>query len=1006
METERQALLQFKQGLIDRGDRLASWVPDDRDCCRWAGIVCNNLTGHVLELHLRSPELPAKQLSYAEFEDYMASKLSGKINPSLLGLKHLTYLDLSNNDFQGISIPKFLGSFGGLRHINLSNALFGGEVPPQLGNLSNLQYLDLHHDHWRIGRRLYVESLEWLSDLSLLEHLDLKSVSLKKASNGLQYVNNLPSLVELCLSICQFNQIHPLSHANLSSLAILDLSMNDIENSTIINWVFGLKNLVFLDLSYNGVQGLIPEGLQNMSSLKHLDLCSNDFTSSVPDWLYSFSPLEFLDLRGNHLQGQISSAIGNLTFALSLGLSGNDFNGGIPRSIGKLCNLRSIALSDVGLNQNISIVLEIFSRCVSNTLESLDLSWCGLFGQLTNQLARFKKLTKLFLGGNSIFGPIPPFIGKLSSLQALDLSDNILKGNLPESLGQLVNLARLDISKNLLGGVVSEIHFYNLSNLKIFVGNGNPLILKVNSNWIPPFQISILGLQSWVLGPGFPHWFCSQKYLIFLDFSNTGVLGSIPSCFWNFTSQFQHLNLSHNEIHGELPKQLLFPSFALVDFGSNYFSGPLPHIPFVVTLLDLSNNQISGSLSQPLCYEMNETMVDLEFLNLGENSLSGDIPDCWMKWQYLQVIILASNRLTGRIPNSMGTLYHLRSLHLQKNSLSGEITPSLRNCRRICTLDFEDNELDGNIPAWLGHNLPNVRILILGSNKLRGPIPNEICALTFLQVLDLSHNNISGSLPRCISNFSSMAFLKDGDLNTYIQYNSAATYWMSMPFVARSFYFLPRYQGANIVENALVVMKGQLLEYSTILNLVRSIDLSGNNLSGEIPKEMSSLQGLQSLNLSHNYLTGSIPENIGDMKSLETLDLSVNSLSSSIPPSMSSLTFLNHLNLSNNHLIGSIPSSTQLQSFDASSYAGNQLCGLPLPNNCSTNDVAPNSGNGYEEKGRADILDWFISILLGLIVGFWGVLIPLMINRGWRNKYYNFLDNIWSEVSLIVSRCF
>ena len=72
---------------------------------------------------------------------------------------------------------------------------------------------------------------------------------------------------------------------------------------------------------------------------------------------------------------------------------------------------------------------------------------------------------------------------------------------------------------------------------------------------------------------------------------------------------------------------------------------------------------------------------------------------------------------------------------------------------------------------------------------------------------------------------------------------------------------------------------------------------------------------------------------------MESIDFSMNQLSGQIPSSMSSLTFLNHLNLSNNNLTGKIPLSTQLQSFNASDFIGNKLCGLPLSNNCTINDV-------------------------------------------------------------------
>ena len=209
------------------------------------------------------------------------------------------------------------------------------------------------------------------------------------------------------------------------------------------------------------------------------------------------------------------------------------------------------------------------------------------------------------------------------------------------------------------------------------------------------------------------------------------------------------------------------------------------------------------------------------------------------------------------------------------------------------------------------------------------------------------------------------------------------------------------------LESALLVMKGNIFEYSTILQFVKSIDFSKNSLSGKIPVEVTSLQGLQSLNLSYNLLIGSIPVNIGTMGLVECIDFSMNQLSGQIPPSMSSLTLLNHLNLSNNNLIGKIPLSTQIQSFEASNFIGNKLCGPPLTDNCTTNGVKPNR-RSKDNSGLE--VDWFyVSMSLGLVVGFWGVCGPLLFNKQWRMMYFQFLDHIGYKLKrrcfVVVSNC-
>ena len=130
------------------------------------------------------------------------------------------------------------------------------------------------------------------------------------------------------------------------------------------------------------------------------------------------------------------------------------------------------------------------------------------------------------------------------------------------------------------------------------------------------------------------------------------------------------------------------------------------------------------------------------------------------------------------------------------------------------------------------------------------------------------------------------------------------------------------------------------------------------------------------------------------MREIESIDLSGNRLYGEIPQSFTSLTFLGQLNLSNNKLIGSIPSSTQLQSFTASSFTGNELCGSPLKKCTTTVATIPTPRH---ENGEHEV-DWFyVSMALGFVVGFWSLIGPLLINRRWRYTYCRFLDRLGDE---------
>ncbi|KAF5808332.1 putative leucine-rich repeat domain superfamily [Helianthus annuus] len=706
------------------------------------------------------------------------------------------------------------------------------------------------------------------------------------------------------------------------------------------------KDIVYIQTEYRQstdtsapTLGPLPS-FRNLTSLEFLYLNGNNLmNSSLVLEELSNSNLISLGISNCGISSSLIDSLHNLTSLLSLDLSYNQLTRIIPKSLGNLCNVREIDLSRNSFGQ-------------LSLLRTLDISLNQVSGPIPYSMGRLSSLEVLDLSDNRINGSLPNWIGRLSSLKELILSNNQLDGNLPDSLGQLSKLNSLGFSNNSLTGVVTESHFAKLVSLNYLDGAGNNLTFRPQvESWIPAFQLREFYLNSWVLGPDFPLWLQSQKKLTELDISNTHISSPMPESFVDSFPNLAYLDMSENRIQGNIT---------------------LLVIPATLEEVNLSFNELLGSLQHLLC---SNGVTKIKFLNLGNNNLSGVIPDCWEKWPSLGVLNLENNNLSGEIPRTLGSIPSLEFLSMRGNKISGRLPSSLMKLMKLKVLQLGRNELTGRIPTWIGTKLTLLRLLNFRANNLDGSIPHEICYLKDVQILDLAHNNLDGNIPSCFNNFSILSGIEATPSDLF----------------AFNFGRGPAY---TIIGDSLVT-KGREDTYSTILGLVMLLDLSSNNLVGHIPSELTSLTELRSLNLSRNHLTGRIPEKIGGMESLESFDLSLNNLSGDLPRSLSMLNFLSSFNVSYNNFSGRIPTSTQLQSMKESSFLGNKLCGAPLTQNkgCVPRTSTTDTSQEVKEDGGGD---WglIISIVVGFVTGFWIILGPLIVKRSWRIAYFNFLSRL------------
>ncbi len=261
-------------------------------------------------------------------------------------------------------------------------------------------------------------------------------------------LGDLTSLTYLNLDRNELSGEIPEALLGLTSLKELRLSNNQLTGE-IPKDLDVLASLTHLYLDLNRLSGPIPEDLDDLTSLTHFILNDNELSGSIPEELGILTSLTFIYLHNNELSGLIPKDLGDLTSLTHLYLHDNELRGPIPKELGDLTSLTNLNLSNNRLSDKIPADLGDLQN-----LLWLHLNRNQLSGEIPEALDNLNSLTQLDLSDNKLSGPIPGDLGDLGSLTQLDLSDNKLSGPIPGDLGDLTSLTSLDLSNNQLRGEI------------------------------------------------------------------------------------------------------------------------------------------------------------------------------------------------------------------------------------------------------------------------------------------------------------------------------------------------------------------------------------------------------------------------------------------------------------------------------------------------------------------------------------------------------------------------
>nr|KJB44944.1 hypothetical protein B456_007G281100 [Gossypium raimondii] len=540
---------------------------------------------------------------------------------------------------------------------------------------------------------------------------------------------------------------------------------------------------------------------------------------------------------------------------------------------------------------------------ITGVVIGLDLSSSCLYGSIksTSSLFRLLRLQKLNLANNHFnYSLIPYALGNLSMLTYLNLSSSVFSGQIPSEISKLYRLSSLDFSNNwdtnlsqrllVLEKPDMKSLIQNLTNLKylslsyVVVASPIPSVLA-NLSSLTSLYLEFCGLQGMFPLAIFrlPNletvWLVDNLdltgYLLEFNFSNklkklalwnTSFSGELPASIDNLNS-LEFLGLGHCNFSGSVPSTLgNLPNLKFLDLTTNSFTGSVPP-----TLGNLPNLKFLDLATNYFTDNSNATRPQAQLVDIGlRHCHLREFPYFLRNQRRLQLLDLSSNNIEGQIPQwlSKVSVETLLFLDLSNNSLIGfDDFPLVLPWSKLQYLKLDSNILRGSLPV------PPLSTVFysISNNSLNGEIPQLLCNLSSLSILDFSYNNMSGGIPVCLSNFSkSLLVLK-------VRSNQ---------------------------------LDGPIPSGWATGNRLKMIDLSKNKLQEKIPKSLMECKMLEYLDLGNNQIRDAFPSWLGSLPELNILILSSNAFYGRMEnPKLNLIVFpkLRIIDLSHNRFNGTLP---------------------------------------------------------------------------------------------------